>query len=122
MGAPLKKFKVGWFGDQGLGEKIIQLILSGKKTATTRPVYDPWDPDAHVGQRLDLIDKHGYPHGVIELTRIETRPWSQFDEAVAAAEAMTLDEMRERLKFANAHDIRPDEELRIVHFRLISRR
>ncbi|MBI3289365.1 MAG: ASCH domain-containing protein [Elusimicrobia bacterium] len=113
-----EKFQIGWFGDGGLGERMIQLILSGRKTSTTCPSYDTWDANAKIGDTLELIDKHGRVHGTIVIMKIETRRWDAFDESLASAEGMTLAELSERLRLANAHDIRPDEEMRVVHFRL----
>jgi uncharacterized protein YhfF len=117
----IKKFPIGWYGDQGLGEKIIAMILSGRKTAATRPAYDPWDPETRVGDVLVITDKRGQRRGEIEITRIELRSWGQFDDILAGLHGMTLEEMRATLRFANAHDIRPDEDLRVVYFRLVSR-
>ena len=116
-----EKFQLGWFGDNGLGERIIQMILDGRKTATACPIYDPYDAESKVGDRLDLLDKHGRKYGVVEILRIETRRFCDFDAPLIAAEGMSVAELRDLMKLANAHDIRPEEEMRVVHFRLVEK-
>lgn len=120
MMAAAKKFKFGWYGDGGLGERLIQSILAGRKTATCSPIYDPEDAELKAGDRLELTDKHGKVRGTLVVTRIETRPYKSFDEALAYCEGGTLAELKERIRFANGRDIRPDEEMRIVHFMVFS--
>jgi uncharacterized protein YhfF len=114
----VKEFRIGWFGDQGFGERVIQMILSGRKTATARPTYDPWEP-IEVGEKLAVTDKHGKKRGVIQITKIETRLWSEFDAPLIQAEGMPMDELKEHLAFANSHQIRADEEMRVEHFVLL---
>ncbi len=113
-------FKCGWFGDGGLGEKMIDAIVSGRKTATACPVYDPEDAEFREGDRLQLTDKHGRPRGLLRIVKIEVRPLSSFDEALAAREGSgTLSELKEKLDFANGRDLPPNEEMRVVHFEMI---
>ena len=114
-----KTFKFGWFGDGGLGEQLIQAILSGRKTATSCPAYDPEDADLRVGDRLELTDKHGRARAQLVVTGIELRAWGGFDEALAAREGTTLSELREKMRFANGREIRPEEEMRVVFFKLV---
>jgi uncharacterized protein YhfF len=114
-----KRFKFGWFGDGGLGERLIQAILSGRKTATSCPAYDPEDAELLVGDKLDLVDKHGRSRGTLVVTRVELRPFGGFDEALAAAEGTTLHELLEATRFANGRQLRPDEEMRVIHFQLV---
>ncbi len=114
----MKKFKYGWFGDGGLGERMIQAILEGHKTATACPAYDPEDAGLEVGDALELVDKHGRARATLLVREIELRPYGSFDEALAAREGTGLEELRERLDFANGREIRPDEEMRVVYFEL----
>ena len=114
----MKRFRFGWYGDGGLGERMIQAILAGRKTATSCPAYDPEDADLQPGDDLQLVDKHGAERGRLVVTEVEVRPFSSFDEALAEREGVTLAELREKLGFANGRAIRPDEEMRVVHFRL----
>lgn len=121
MAAAAKKFKFGWYGDNGLGEKLIQAILAGRKTATCSPIYDPEDGELKEGDQLTLTDKHGRARATLVVTRVETRAFGKFDDALAACEGSTLEELRERVRFANGREIRPDEEMRLVYFKLVSR-
>jgi uncharacterized protein YhfF len=53
----VKRFRFGWYGDGGLGEKLIQAIMAGRKTATACPAYDPEDADLKAGDVLLLVSK-----------------------------------------------------------------
>ena len=114
-----KPFKFGWFGDGGLGERLIQAILAGRKTATSCPSYDPEDADLKVGDTLRLTDKHGQPRGTLVVTEIELRSFGKFDEPLAAREGTSLAELVDSTKFANGREMRPDEEMRIIYFQVV---
>ncbi|MDE2491493.1 MAG: ASCH domain-containing protein [Elusimicrobia bacterium] len=116
--AGMKRFRFGWYGDGGLGERMIQAILAGRKTATSCPAYDPEDADLKAGDELELVDKHGSVRGRLVVDGVEVRPYGSFDDALAAAEGVTLAELKEKLGFANGRAIRDDEEMRVVRFRL----
>ncbi len=116
MLAVKKRFKFGWFGDGGLGERLIEKILDGRKSATCCPAYDPEDADIAVGDLLELTDKHGKVRATLVVTEVELRPFGAFDEALAAAEGTTLAELLENARFANGRTLRPDEEMRVIHF------
>lgn len=113
-----RKFKYGWFGDGGLGERMIQAIVSGRKTATSCPAYDPEDADVKVGDRLELTDKRGQVRAALIVTSVEVRPFAGFDEALASREGTTLGELKESHRFANGREIRPNEEMRVIYFQL----
>jgi uncharacterized protein YhfF len=117
-----KRFKFGWFGDGGLGERLIQAILEGHKTATSCPAYDPEDADLQVGDKLELVDKHGRARGTLVVMRVELRIFGSYDDALAAAEGTTLQELLESTRFANGRELRPDEEMRVVYFKLAAPR
>ena len=114
----MKRFRFGWYGDGGLGERMIQTILAGGKTATSCPAYDPEDSDLKVDDELQLLDKHGKLRGQLVVTLVELRPFRSFDEALAAKEGVSLSELKEKMNFANGRQVREDEEMRVVHFRL----
>jgi uncharacterized protein YhfF len=114
----VKRFRFGWYGDGGLGERMIQTILSGRKTATSCPAYDPEDADLKTGDELQLMDKHGTVRGQLLVTLVEVRAFGTFDEALAEKEGVSLVELKEKMNFANGRVIRDDEEMRVVHFRL----
>lgn len=114
----MKRFRFGWYGDGGLGERMIQTILAGRKTATSCPAYDPEDADLKPEDELQLLDKHGSVRGQLIVTLVEIRPFGSFDDALAEKEGVSLPELREKMSFANGRAIRDDEEMRVVHFRL----
>jgi uncharacterized protein YhfF len=114
----VKRFRVGWYGDGGLGERMIQTILAGRKTATACPAYDPEDSDLKAGDELELVDKHGTVRGRLVVTLVDVRPYGSFDAALADAEGVTFSELKDKMNFANGRPIRDDEDMRVVHFRL----
>jgi uncharacterized protein YhfF len=115
----VKRFRFGWYGDGGLGERLIETILAGRKTATSCPAYDPEDADLKAGDELQLVDKHGTVRGQLVVTLVELRSFGTFDEALAAKEGVTLPELKEKMNFANGRQIRAEEEMRVVHFQLV---
>ena len=114
----VRRFQFGWFGDGGLGERLIQAILEGRKTVTSCPAYDPDDADIQVGEKLELTDKHGRKHAIVVVTRIEIRRFGDFDEELANKSGTTLQELHQSTFFANGRQLRADEEMRVVHFQL----
>lgn len=114
-----KRFRFGWYGDNGLGENMIQAILAGRKTATACPAYDPEDADLKTGDELQLVDKHGTVRAQMVVTSVELRTYGSFDEDLARREGVTLAELKEKMDFANGRKIRDDEEMRVVHFRVV---
>jgi len=113
----MRSYRFGWYGDDGVGEKLIQLILSGGKTATTCPSYDPIE--AEVGETLKLVDKTGKTRGIIRITGREHRRWSEFDETVAGKLGLPLEELRDAAAKANSRQMRADEEMRVTYFELL---
>lgn len=115
----MRRFKFGWYGDNDLGEYLIQQILTGRKTASVCPSYDPQDADLVVGEKMYLTDKRDNVRGVLLVTVIENRPLKDVDEALAASIGTTLDELRQALSFANGREMKLDEELRVTYFKLL---
>ena len=115
----MKSFKLGWMGDGGMGERLIGAILSGQKTATSCPVSDPDDPVFDVGDQLHLIDKHNKSRGILVVTRIELRSFGQFDDNIAGALGLPLQELRHAAHFANGREIPAEEAMRVVYFEVI---
>lgn len=115
----MKRFRFGWYGDGGLGEKMIQAIMAGRKTATACPAYDPEDADLKVGDELQLVDKHGNVRAQLVVTIVELRAFGSFNEDLAQREGVTLSELKEKMNFANGRQIRDEEEMRVVHFRVV---
>jgi len=115
----VKRFRLGCYGDGGLGEKMIQAILAGRKTATACPAYDPEDADLKVGDALQLVDKHGNLRAQLVVTVVELRSFGSFNDDLAQREGVTLAEKKKKMNFANGRQIRDDEEMRVVHFRVV---
>ena len=101
---------------------MILAILAGRKTAVSCPDYDPEDAELKAEDALELVDKHGGVRGQLVVTRVEVRPFGGFDEALAEKEGTTLQELKEKMNFANGRQIRPDEDMRVVHFRLAAKK
>ena len=120
MAAPPKRFKFGWYGDGGLGERLIQEIILGRKTATSCLAYEAEDAGIKEGDFLDLVDKRGHSHGTLVVTKIEIRLYGTFDETLAAASGVSLEKMKEMTRFANGREPWQDEEMRVVYFRVVS--
>ena len=114
----MKRFRFGWYGDGGLGERMIQTILAGRKTATSCPDYDPDNADLKPDEEFQVLDKHGTVRGQLIVTLVEVRSFGSYDEALAEKEGVSLPELKEKMNFAHGRQIRADEEMRVVHFRL----
>lgn len=99
---------------------MIAAILSGRKTATACPAYDPEDSELKAGDELQLVDKHATERARLVVTLVEVRAFKTFDDALAREEGVTLAELKEKMNFANGRSIREDEEMRVVHFRVLS--
>ncbi len=112
-----RAFKFGWYGDNGLGEALIEKILSGEKTASMCPTYDP--EEAAVGEILRIIDKSGKTRAKIRVLRIENRRFEDVGNDLADILGSDLDTIRRISSFANSRPISPAEEMRVVHFELI---
>lgn len=118
MGTKLKQMKFGWFGDGGHGERVIAQIVQGKKTATLSLGYETDGADIKVGDKLEIVDKHGKPHGVITITRIESLLFGNVTEELANACGHTLGELKDLAAFANARELNASEEMRATYFEL----
>ncbi|QBD76454.1 ASCH domain-containing protein [Ktedonosporobacter rubrisoli] len=60
------KLEFGWEGDNGLGMRLIQQILDGKKTATCAPLFGYTQEEiteifAHKGELVTVTDKEQRP-------------------------------------------------------------
>lgn len=115
--SPLRPYRIGWYGDDGLGERLIQAVLDGRKTATAAPAYDP--EEGKEGELLNLVDKGGKVRGTLRITRVELRPFSTFDDALAAKLGAPLEEIRKMTSFANSRPLGPEEEMRVTYFELV---
>jgi uncharacterized protein YhfF len=81
----------GWENDGGAGERLIQQILSGAKTATACPkiFYETKDLDelrAGVGRLLTVVDKHDRPRCVIRQLAVFETTYGAPDPRLVAGE------------------------------------
>ena len=116
----VREMRFGWYGDEGLGEALIQRILLGHKTATSSPSYDPQEADE--GEPVKVLDKTGKQRCVIKITRVVTIPWGEIDEGVAKALGMTLEEAKRAAHFANSRELSGEETVRVSYFELLTKK
>jgi uncharacterized protein YhfF len=85
MARPLR---FGYDGDGGLGDRLLEAVLRGEKTATSSLAveYLSGDPLPRVGERLSLIDSQGDVRGIVETTRATITPLHLVGDEVARAE------------------------------------
>ncbi|OYD08994.1 ASCH domain-containing protein [Paludifilum halophilum] len=81
----------GWEGDRGLGEKLIQQILRGEKTATCAPkeAYteeELREIDESVGKGVTVLDKHHQPRCHIRMKEVFETPFGNPDPRLVAGE------------------------------------
>jgi signal transduction histidine kinase/uncharacterized protein YhfF len=78
----------GFEGDEGLGDRLITLILDGRKTATVALARE-WDLEGgapRIGQRLPVLDAQGRRRATVEVTQVMVVPFAVIDDDVVAAE------------------------------------
>jgi signal transduction histidine kinase/uncharacterized protein YhfF len=87
--APREAFlEFGFEGDDGLGERLVQLVLEGKKTVSTSLARE-WELEGgppRIGQRLPVFDGSGRRRATVEVTQVMVVPFSIIDDDVVAAE------------------------------------
>lgn len=75
------------FGDTpALADKLLALVLSGRKTATTSSMNDPSATNNHVGKRWIVMDGSGQDRAVIETIELTERRFDEVDETYARQE------------------------------------
>src|SRR5512132_936631 len=78
----------GFEGDDGLGERLIGLILDRRKTATVALARE-WELEGgapRIGQRLPVLDARGHRRATVEVTQVMVVPFAVIDDDVVAAE------------------------------------
>jgi uncharacterized protein YhfF len=78
----------GYDGDDGLGDRLLQSVLRGGKTATSSLAveYLSGDPLPRVGELSALVDSQGAVRGTVETTRVTITPLHMVGDDVAHAE------------------------------------
>ena len=89
--------RFGYDGDDGLGDRLVESVLRGDKTATSSLAveYLSGEPLPRVGQRLSLLDSHGTVRGTVQTTNVTITPLNLVRDDVARAEGegfRTVDE------------------------------
>lgn len=79
------EMRFGWDGDDGLGHRLIQQVLAGRKTATCAPrvLYEAHELPAlraAVGDVLPLTDKDDHVHGHVRLVDVFETTYGAPDE------------------------------------------
>lgn len=77
-------------GDARNADELLQLYLSGRKTAGSGLVRDyevAGDPFPAIGEYWILLDRWGAPRCIVKTTRVELRPFAEVGAEVAAAES-----------------------------------
>ncbi len=78
----------GYPGDGGFGDRLLDAVLRGEKTATSSLAieYLSGVPLPRAGQRLVLQDHAGGVHGVVEITRVTIIPMHLVGDDIARDE------------------------------------
>jgi signal transduction histidine kinase/uncharacterized protein YhfF len=75
--------------DGGLGERLIELVLAGRKTASVSLARE-WELEGgppRIGQRLPVLDHLGCRRATVEVVRVAVLPFGEITEDVVAAES-----------------------------------
>jgi signal transduction histidine kinase/uncharacterized protein YhfF len=79
----------GYEGDGGVGDRAIEEILAGRKTATVSLARE-WDLEGgppRIGQQIPIIDLRGRRRGLAAVTRVAVLPFGSIDEETVSAES-----------------------------------
>lgn len=80
---------VGIAGDVNIADELLELYLSGKKTAGSGLVRDyelAGDPLPKVGNYWMILDSSGGPRCIVKITKVEFYQFNQVPKKVAIAE------------------------------------
>ena len=80
--------RFGYPGDDGLGDRLVEAVLQGHKTATSSLAVEYLSGDRlpRVGNRMDLVDSSGLVRGSIETVGVTITPMDLVGDDVARAE------------------------------------
>lgn len=110
--------------DKEFADKLKDLILTGKKTATTG-LYHDGKKHSEVGEYDQIIGSDGKPFCIIQYTKIEIKPFLEVDFEYAILEGegdKNIEEWREghRNFFRKYYpDFSDDKKVVCAHFKLI---
>lgn len=91
MGIPRRVMRFGWDGDGGLGDRLIEQIIAGEKTATCgfRAAYEPDELEetrAGAGELHAVLDTSGARRCVIRVTEVFECPFGSPDPRLVRGE------------------------------------
>jgi len=94
---PARAMSFGYDGDGGLGDRLVEAVLSGAKTATSSLAveYQSGEPLPRAGERLPLVDSAGRHRGTVETTRVRVMALSDVGDDVAHDEGESFADARE---------------------------
>jgi uncharacterized protein YhfF len=89
--------RFGYDGDDGLGDRLLESVLRGDKTATSSLAveYLSGGPLPRVGQHLTLVDSQGIARGTVQTTGVTITPLNLVGDDVARAEGEGFDSAAE---------------------------
>jgi signal transduction histidine kinase/uncharacterized protein YhfF len=91
MREPFLEF--GHDGDGGLGARLLQLVLDGRKTVSVALARE-WDLEGgppRPGQRIPVLDGSGTKRATVEVVRVTVVPFADVDDDVVAASEAGVD-------------------------------
>lgn len=99
--APAATF--GYDGDGGLGDRLLEAVLNGKKTATSSLAVEYRTGEAlpRAGRQSKLIDHAGRSHGRIETTRVRIIALDEVGDDVARDEG---EDFADAAEWRRAHE------------------
>lgn len=89
--------RFGYDGDDGLGDRLLESVLRGDKTATSSLAveYLSGEPLPRVGQHFTLVDSQGIARGTVQTTGVTISPLNLVGDDVARAEGEGFDSAAE---------------------------
>lgn len=94
---PARVMGFGYDGDGGFGDRLVEAVLSGAKTATASLAveYLSGAPLPRVGEQLPLVDSAGRRRGTVETTRVTIIALSDVGDGIAHDEGEGFADARE---------------------------
>ncbi len=88
MTGVIRTLRFGYDGDDGLGDRLLDAVLRGAKTATSSLAveYLSGEPLPRVSERLALVDSGGAVRGAVQTTGVTITPLHLVGDDVARAE------------------------------------
>lgn len=90
------KIQFGWEGDNGLGERLIEQIITGKKTATCAPIFDYTAEELqgtfeNIGKIIPVLDKDDRKRCTVEVIDVFKTTFGKPDPRLLSGEGYEND-------------------------------